>query len=237
MIPENIFKKIKKLLALSADVANEHEAALAGEMAQRLLEKHHLSLGELNLEDSTQCGEASLNFKSRIPVFERILAVTIVHLCDVEAVTRTSFSLSGRTNNIFYLGLSNNVELAILTHQYYRNAIAHFLLKRFQSSGTVRNRSFAREYRTGAAIGIAQAAGNLKKHRVNAVASSHAITVVSRGIAKRYMEGWLAGRDFRTGNRRKLAAISRDPVARSLGYHDAKNISVQHDSRALMDNG
>ena len=55
MSKEDIIKKIQKLLAVSKDKgASENEAMMAADMAQKLLQAHNLSLGEIKNNENVE---------------------------------------------------------------------------------------------------------------------------------------------------------------------------------------
>lgn len=115
MTDERILDRIKKMLNL-AKSANQHEAATAMAMAQKLMEKHSLSLEDLNLE-SIQEGYCRSRFSvSVVRQHETALINTVCKAFGVQAMWQKSHSLNANCYGFWILvGPSDQLQIAAWT--------------------------------------------------------------------------------------------------------------------------
>lgn len=77
---KNIDEKIKKIVALIDGAATEGEARAASLALQRLLVANHLTLEDINLDDSpVEVGEEVCELGRRIPEWKKILAKVVAN--------------------------------------------------------------------------------------------------------------------------------------------------------------
>lgn len=136
-----ILDKIKKLLALGTS-NNEHEAAAALAMAQKLMAEHGVTTSELKLADVTHVDVLSPFSISKINDYEGQLAKTIAKLfsCDYcfMAVTTRSIKFGLRKGAEWrFIGRADSVELAkysfVVMARKLKRARAEYVAKHAES--------------------------------------------------------------------------------------------------------
>lgn len=225
-----VLEKIQKLLNLSHDPANEHEAALAAEKARQLLEKHNLSTGEIKLE-----GMASSEV--RIPVAARIAPyfVILVKSCDLMFDTESIQVTNAWSGNSWYVfcGLPQNVETAKTVLFYFLDSIRSLararraiLIKKGKRSDRANCRRLE-SFRLGAASRIHVEVEKFKRG-VGTEPNSAAIVRVGNAIARRHIDEKYPG--HRTVKRRRSEI---DPLSYRMGYSDGGRISIHGPHKIL----
>jgi len=133
---EKLLSKIKKLFALSSNNPNSNEAAVAMKMAQKLLEKHNLTVSDLHDKD-----KVSVTFRSEAnATWIKTIYNQIAKLYDVEyIVDKTS-----KPYTHLLIGRECNRVTTCIVIDYVRDII------RKDSVG------MGNEFRMGAAYGIAE---------------------------------------------------------------------------------
>lgn len=131
---ESIIKKIQKLLALgNADKnSSKEEAAVALKMAQDYMDKHNLSMSEVEIKNSgfenmTTCVTGE---RRRLQVWEKLLAQVVAIVCDTEEFVQGH---SGR-QTVMFVGMKKDVEFSVSLFGVFRkqmklDAIKHFPVK------------------------------------------------------------------------------------------------------------
>ena len=120
----DILDKLRKLQALKERAGTEQEAALAAIRIQELLQKHNLDIGVLTLQQQEGIEMGTGVTKRRLPDHWPILAHAVRELLDVEFFVRGSDRNGGQ---YFFVGLKANTEAAVLTFQYFIDALESLL--------------------------------------------------------------------------------------------------------------
>ena len=136
MDQNKLIERIKKLLALSANNPNPHEAQVALKRAQKLLTENDMSMSSLTEVESEEVGESK---GKNVQKWSRIVyhAITELYQCEY-------FVDHNPPARHIVIGTLSNRTTAILIIDYVLKAI------RFESKGKTSS------FKNGAALGIAQ---------------------------------------------------------------------------------
>lgn len=218
-----IIEKIKKLLELSRDPSNEHEAALAAEKARQFLEKHNLSIGEVELA-------ASEPAEIRVPCAQNLdgYFVGLCNACNLMFDTAGIQITNAYSGNSWYVfcGLPQNVAASAETLRYFIEAIrslarsrANLLLRKGKRSERANARRI-NSYRIGAATRIYVEVENFKR-AAEADANRMAIVKVGTALAARHIDRKYAGHRKVKGRRRDI-----DSLSYGIGWNDGGRVSI-----------
>lgn len=217
-----LMERIRKLLELAKDPSNEHEAAVAARKAHELIEKHNLSIGEVELgatpsaEERFLCGE-------RPPQYLGILVAVVELLFDCASI-KTREGLFGPAC-IAICGIPKNVEAAALTLHYLVESVRSMararrellVLKRKASARA--NRKRMASYRYGASCRVMN---EIQKEKRIAQDDTNRLALVFLGkaVARRHLEE-------KYPRRRTLKADAANLDGRSfaLGWDDGIRIN------------
>ena len=133
---EDIIQRIQKLLKLS-ESPNENEAIAAMQKANELLTKHNLSLGDVEINQSTFVKESVLSYK-RLTTWQSQLigAVAGFNFC-------IAYSwISSNSKTIILYGRRNNVITAKYQLEYLSDAVLSLAKKDSRLVGTSQKNSF-----------------------------------------------------------------------------------------------
>lgn len=143
---EKIIDKIKKLFALSANNPNIHEAEMAMKAAKKMLDKHSLSMFDLNEKE-----DVSVTIRGEINMpWVRTLFLAISELYDCEYIISSRF---GKKKRHVLIGTESNRVTAGIVLDYLVEAI------RIESYG------MGNAYRNGAALGVYHTVDEVIKSR------------------------------------------------------------------------
>lgn len=125
-LPDNVLTKIRKLLALAADKrGNEHECAVAAEMAQSILAQYGLEMAQLGdvVNDDPASKRAKVSHdRSAMYNYQRVLMehVAKTHFCRYFTVEEfaESFGKTRKVRRHQLLGRSINVQAATMVYDY-----------------------------------------------------------------------------------------------------------------------
>lgn len=137
---QKIIENVRKLLSMAADNANEHEAANAARMAEKLLRKYNLSMADITPEEakSNVVDKKWTHMKwtvGKAPVWVMNLCIGIADAYDVYVVWSWADSndhwVAKRQSNLTFVGAEADVEVTseIFTYLYktvIRLTDAHF---------------------------------------------------------------------------------------------------------------
>lgn len=111
--PENVMRRIVKLLAMSKDTSSPNEAAVAAGMAERLMRKYQIEHSDVLLSDMEQGGVSRSTFDNRtktIPPWVNILAVGVARLHEV--------AIQIRGGTVVFIGMTLDIKVSISTLDY-----------------------------------------------------------------------------------------------------------------------
>ena len=118
---EKILSKIKKLLAL-AKSGNEHEAANALRLAQKLMQEHQLSEQEVKLSEVGQREIKRANAADKQPLWANLLTSCITNAFGLEAILSWKRDIGA---TVIFIGPADRVEIG----SYCYEVLAPQLLK------------------------------------------------------------------------------------------------------------
>lgn len=221
-----VVEKIRKLLALSRGVANEHEAALAAERARQLLEENNLTLLEVDREEEPETGEAVHRISVAAQSYERVLAGAAAKLCDCEAIEIPCVAFWYGRKQVMYremrfCGIAVSARASLELFLYLRAEVKGLWCEREKQLSTRQRKS----YLAGAALRIRDEADRLKAQHVSA--QSLAIIRIGTALAKRHMDQRYAGRESRH------VAVKLDQ-AFAVGYADGGAVALQPKRKSLQ---
>ena len=110
---ERILSKIKKLMAL-AKSGNEHEAANALRLAQKLMQEHQLSEQEVKLSEVSQREIKRANAADKQPQWANLLTGCITRAFGVEAILSWVRDLGA---TLIFIGPSDRVEIGTYCYE------------------------------------------------------------------------------------------------------------------------
>lgn len=115
MSNESKMKKLRALLALAGDKANEAEAMAALAMAQKYAAEYGLSLDDVKQDDGTDFGKSEPMFSGfrdsgdAFSMCDKVLSFAIAKFCCIKV--QATISADGKENEIVYFG--HNIDVAI----------------------------------------------------------------------------------------------------------------------------
>lgn len=180
-----IIEKIRKLLRLSKGIANEHEAARAAEKVRELLEKHHLSLTDVELKEQSGA-EFTAAIRRRVHAYHHELAQAVADLLDCITIElRFQIARRKRVSQFSFCGAAISAESARDLFLWLHDEIDRLAEKHpFKVMGA----GMLNSYRYGCAVRVREEVGKLKKAATEASQKSNAIVHLGRAIAERTMQ-------------------------------------------------
>lgn len=153
MAEDKIIERMKKLLALSANNSNEHEAMAAAKALHMLLAKHNISIEDVQGEDEKEVGKNAIITKCR--PWKRRVAKSIAHLYFCNFYYAQSSHRKGYSNYYF---VGNDVNRSFAKHIY------NMVIKTIERASRKQSRErygkevceFVNSFWSGAAITIEQ---------------------------------------------------------------------------------
>lgn len=147
-----LYNKIQKLLSLGTGSVQGNEAEVALKMANDLMQKHNITMSELNAasrEEELGKLEKFSNGDKAYKIWERILMSSLAKLFDCRVVMS---SLPGTTRKTMYIvGRESNTRTAQLMYNWIHDKTMQEARERFGSKTSMRN-SYC--------VGVAQAISN-----------------------------------------------------------------------------
>ncbi|WP_027670057.1 DUF2786 domain-containing protein [Rheinheimera baltica] len=110
---ERILSKIKKLLAL-AKSGNEHEAANALRLAQKLMQEHQLSEQEVKLSEVTQREIKRANAADKQPLWANLLTGCITSAFGLKAILSWKRDIGA---TVIFIGPADRVEIGTYCYE------------------------------------------------------------------------------------------------------------------------
>ena len=220
----NKIEQIKKLLAASHDTANGNEAAVAAQMASKLMTKHAISMADLNEHERAVVDPLG---QTRIKVGNTGWAINLAWAlgshCNVKVLR------GGRWNGVFAIAYGHQSDLEIWTYLYSiaRKEVER-LTKEYRKHPDVQqwcwrkekyvvDRKLTSQYRTGLVLGL-QSKLNEQKREAQVV-NSEATALVLQDRAK-VAEQYMRSKNGRVGTWSSSVSASNE------GYRDGKKISL-----------
>ena len=223
-VDKKILERIKKLLAMAADVSSPNEAAIAADRAQKLMQQYNIENAAsilVDLEDDTcveQFDTTDFKVSSRrpptsVPSWASRLAVNVSRLYDCEARITRATGGPGQVQISFY-GYHTDLMACQWTYQFLIATIRRF---NKAARANITSREGLNSYREGLVEGIV---GNIKemiKAKEAVVSTNTGLMVVKKNvIAKKYGE-------FNYGKRR----IQTGGSAFSEGVEHGRSVRIQ----------
>lgn len=211
-VDKKILERIKKLLAMAADVSSPNEAAIAADRAQKLMQQYNIENAAsilVDLEDDT-CVERfdTTDFKvssrrppTSIPTWASRLAVAVSRLYDCEV--RATSSNVGNVQISFY-GYRTDLIACQWTYQFLISQIRRF---NKQARGVIGSRSQLNDFREGLVTGIIENIRQMIKAKEAVASTNTGLMVVKKNvIEKKYGEFKYGRRAVQSGSSGAFAA-------------------------------
>ena len=212
-----IVDRVKKLLSLAErQTTNENEAALAAARAAELVEKHNLTMRVVEDTDQQKAEKRrGESLGSRVAPHKYILAVAVNCQHDVEHYRTADWD---GNKYLVFLGLSANVEAAVLTHAYWCSAADAMYRAARRANGSDLN---AHDYKKGVAANICARVREARRAAAQ-VPSLAALIHIGSAVARRAMEAEevMFGGGFSYSNQ------VRDSNAYERGYGDGSRVDL-----------
>jgi len=149
---ETLLRRIQKLIALSKNNPDEHEAVAAAAQAQRLLLANKLSMSELSDVDRTAADplvNEAFDIGTRADKWKLSLAGAVArgYSCQFCYMAGSKY---GRRAHIYFVGRKSDVEVAWYMFGYLSNVLSDLAPKAFDAE--YRKRVLARDYEMAEAM-------------------------------------------------------------------------------------
>ncbi|MEK3945009.1 DUF2786 domain-containing protein [Paenibacillus sp. FSL H3-0310] len=209
---DSAIRKIQKALKLADGNANAEESQNAILLAQRLMAKHGLTAQDVGSQEekAPEARKGSIR-KSRVEWWHRILNSIIA-----DNFRCFGFFTSGR--NIGFLGLPEDVDIAIEVYGFAENAIRHHASEYlkyycYSSSRRVSN-GIKNDYITGFLQGLRE------KLKEQVAAECYSLVLVKHEVVVKAHDdaGWKTGKPVQMN-------LAGDSEARMQGYIDGKEFN------------
>ena len=193
---DRVIEKVRKLLAMAADVGSPNEAMIAARQASSLMDKYNLEESDVIIQEGIAMGEAKASSSYRkIPSWYGNLIVPVAHLFDCEA------RYTGDRNGRFvpeFLGMDSDALVASYAFDYLVKTI-EMLTTRYSVSKSSISRKDINDYRNGLSAGIrrmiADASAAKKKAQDDMRGTGKELVVLKRElIAKEYNISYKTGK-------------------------------------------
>ena len=230
---DQIIDNIRKLYAMANHPgSNEHEAANAAKMAERLLRKHNLSISDITPEEAkSQVTESTMTkYKwtpGRAPVWAQTLSVSIAELHDCFVIwTRAAGNdewVKKPQMNLCFVGLKADVLSAELMFDYLYTrtiALSDSWYKDTMGGCAPNPRVIKNSYRSGMVSRFRQRFAEMKaEQKAEYEATGTALVVVKSDAIKEYLDR----DDLEYGSSSRQE--SQSERARAAGYTEGGNVS------------
>jgi hypothetical protein len=212
-----VMDRVAKLLSLAErQTTNEYEAALAAARAAELIEKHNLSMRVVDDPDQQKAEKRmGESLGSRVAPHKYILAQAVNCQHDVEHYRTNDCD---RNKYLVFLGLSANVEAAVLTHAYWCSAADAMYRAARRANGPDLN---AHDYKKGFAANICARVREARRAAAQDP-SVGALIHIGGAVARRAMEAEevMFGAGFSYSNQ------IGDSTAYERGYGDGSRVDL-----------
>ncbi|EED31280.1 conserved hypothetical protein [gamma proteobacterium NOR5-3] len=152
-VDKKLIERVRRLLAMAADVASPHEAAIAARRAAVLMAEYNLDHASIMLHDGIEdrITEQRVDREfGRAPRWYSLLSVPVAKLYDCES--RDQFNAETLRYYTEFVGVDNDVLVATYVHDYLVSEIER-LAKRYRAS-TGSDRRAMNDFRLGASVEI-----------------------------------------------------------------------------------
>lgn len=150
----NIIERIQKLLSLSKNNANPNEAANAAALADKLINRHQLSMAEIQATSHEQIPVGKHNTpiysSCRRTAWKAHLASSLARHYDCALYISYGYEGKNKTSNYTLVGRNEDCEIAIFMFNWITNEIERLAKK--NASGLGHN--YSQTYCEGAGVGI-----------------------------------------------------------------------------------
>lgn len=230
-----IIEKVRKLLALSRGVANEHEAARAAEKVRQLLERHNLSL--LDVQERPQTDEEVVTVRLRTPTYQILLAQAAATLLDCEMIRIHDYiPARGRQRartiaaRLHFCGLPENARASALLFEYLRDQVDGLADR--HPIALALGYAAKCSYKIGLASGVEQRVERMKTVAVAESASSKALVHVGSALARRHIE-----KKYPDSKKRTTMVLPALWGAFMQGERDSDQINIPDQKKKLAAGG
>lgn len=164
-----VIDKLRKLLAMAADVGSPNEAATAARMAEKLMRQHNIDNADEIMRELKGGRGAGLAEEGvfvswakgagtptrHTPPWSHPLAAVLQGLFDVRVLHRTMFHEGKKREQWVFVGYATDVAAAVWTFSYLVDTIVR-LSKKFQDAhGLPNGHKLFHHYQRGVAMGVA----------------------------------------------------------------------------------
>ncbi|WP_025685293.1 DUF2786 domain-containing protein [Paenibacillus maysiensis] len=208
---QDAIRKIQKAFKLAENNSNVEEAQAAMLLAQRLMLKHGLATADVKKEQEVapEATKKSIR-KSRVQWWEKRLAGIVAKNFRCYSYTQSGYAIG-------FLGLPDDVSIAVEVQQFAESAIRHHsgnYLKEIYTSSRREANAIKNDYITGFLQGLHE------KFKEQIAKESLSLVLVRHEVVEAAYEsaGW---------KNPKPTTINRmgDPEALAQGYEDGKNFN------------
>lgn len=209
---EDVIRKIKKALALSHNNANAEESHTAMLLAQRLMAKHNLSMGDVRLSDQSDQKEAVKGYVrlSRVEWWQQSLAAIV-------ATNFRCYPFYSTGKYIGFIGIESDTKIAVDIFKFAVDAIKYhsslYLKSRKESRSRKEANMLKNDYIQGFLIGLND------KFEEQVERESYSIILVKDEIVEQAYKKM----NLKKG-RSTMRTSANDNDAATQGYMDGKNL-------------
>lgn len=209
---EKVKARIAKLLAMAADTSSPNEAAIAASRARKLLDKHNLDEGQVEVGDDFSAITTSAERRTTIPRWEQWLSTAVA-----EYNTCISRLVDGR---LCMCGIKEDAELAASMFDYLREAVLRMCKAHMADQGYKRyNARVGNSFKLGATTELVAKLRILKESRENEVRDTGTGLICLREEAVHTHYGF-------AGYTRNSRKVPVDKTSYDQGKDDATDIEV-----------
>lgn len=213
-IDQNVLRKIQKALSLANNNSSVHESQTAMLLAQKLMLQHGVSASDLKMEHEVikEVTHRNATDFGRTPWWKRQLGVIIAENF------RCSMYISKiqKANRVMFLGLKEEVEIALEVYEYAKRAIEYHARIYCQSiKSRIKTRTIHNRYRNKFIMGYL--AGLYDKFQEQVVQNNWGLLLIKDAlvIAEKEKMGLVAKKE-------KIPSLSRSKEAFLQGYIKGK---------------
>jgi len=218
---QNIIEKIKKLLSLSENNPNEHEAAAAAEKARELLEAHDLSMLDCK-EKLEEVTERHLDTgKKNVPLWISQLAVIVSEHFNCLSIV---YKEEGESKVIIFIGSATDIAVTEYVYTYLMKTIVKLSDSQCLPSN-INARRYKESFKIGVVMGLRKNLETMRKAHDNLAnattkAKTGELIVIKKDAVAEYMRNNM-GKINRT--RPKITPYS---AAFNRGHQEGEKISI-----------
>lgn len=226
---QRIKDKIAKLLNLSESQVNEHEATNAARKARILMDKHQLSIFDIERGESSESLVASVasDYSSRWPLWKTSIAIAIAELNDCICDFHCKIELNSRrfSRAIRFKGFESDVELSGSLFYFILDVIEEHA-ERYRETGAFAK--MVNHYREAMAQRIRERLDEIRESRESVYIESKGTSLIV--VKSQMVESEFGKKKYKTVNiegRIQEAASDRLLAeARIKGRRDAESVEI-----------